>query len=80
MWAHGTRAWCRIAPRSLPGSRRAPIIRLAMSREPRPEDLLDRPLPDLRLPDQHGESFALRSFVGQKPLALFCYILNGSPG
>jgi len=55
-------------------------MRAVMSRELHPEDLLDQPLPDLRLPDQRGEPFAVRQSVGQKPFVLFCYILNGTPG
>jgi peroxiredoxin len=44
------------------------------------EDLLDRPLPDLTLPDASGTSYRLRQFVGRRPLVLFFYVLNGSPG
>ena len=43
------------------------------------EDLLDRPLPDLALPDHTGASFALRSRVGRGSLVLFFYLLNGTP-
>lgn len=45
-----------------------------------PPELLGRPLPDLALPDARGDRFALRQFVGRGPVALFFYILNGSPG
>ncbi|HYM81413.1 MAG TPA: hypothetical protein VEY91_08380 [Candidatus Limnocylindria bacterium] len=51
-----------------------------MSRARRPEELLDRPIPDLTLLDQTGAEFPVRRFVGRQPLALFCYILNGTPG
>ncbi|MEK7330045.1 MAG: hypothetical protein AAB113_04510 [Candidatus Eisenbacteria bacterium] len=44
------------------------------------EGLLGRPLPDLALPDSGGGDFRLRQFVGRRPLVLFFYILNGSPG
>ena len=44
------------------------------------QHLLDRPLPDLELPATPGETFRLRQHVGDRPLALFFYILNGSPG
>ena len=55
-------------------------MRAVMSRASRPDDLLDRQLPDLVLPDQRGEPFSVRQFVGEKPFVLFCYILNGTPG
>jgi hypothetical protein len=45
-----------------------------------PDGLLDRPLPDLTLPDSDGGDFRLRQFVGRRPLVLFFYILNASPG
>jgi peroxiredoxin len=51
-----------------------------MSRALGPEDFLDRPLPDFELPDQHGTTFRSRDLIGRRPLALFFYILNGSPG
>jgi thioredoxin-dependent peroxiredoxin len=44
------------------------------------DDLLDRPLPDLTLPDSLGGDYRLRQFVGRSPLVLFFYVLNGSPG
>lgn len=44
------------------------------------DGLLGRSLPDLVLPDSGGRDFRLRQFVGQRPLVLFFYILNGSPG
>ena len=46
----------------------------------RTEDLLDRPLPDLELPDSEGGAFPLRQFVGRSPLELFFYIHNATPG
>ena len=46
----------------------------------RGDTILSQPLPDLALLDAHGREFRLRQFVGQKPLVLFFYILNGSPG
>ena len=51
-----------------------------MSPAETPDGLLGRPLPDLTLPDSGGGAFGLRQFVGQRPLVLFFYILNGSPG
>ena len=42
--------------------------------------LIDRPIPDLTLPASDGSEFAFRQFVGQKPLVLFYYLLNGTPG
>jgi peroxiredoxin len=42
--------------------------------------LLGRALPDLSLPDSRGREYRLRQFVGQRPLVLFFYVLNGSPG
>ncbi len=46
-----------------------------------PQDgLLGRPLPDLTLPDSRGDTYRLRQFVGRRPLVLFFYLLNGSPG
>lgn len=46
----------------------------------RPEDLLDREIPDLVLPASNGEDFRFRGRVGRGPLALFFYIRNASPG
>ena len=45
-----------------------------------PGDLLGQPLPDLTLPDTHGADYRLRQFVGSRPLVLFFYVLNGTPG
>jgi hypothetical protein len=42
--------------------------------------LIDRPVPDLALPASNGSEFRFRQFVGQRPLALFFYLLNGTPG
>ena len=42
--------------------------------------LIDRPLPDLSFPSTQGEPFHLRRYVGERPLALFFYIRNGTPG
>ena len=44
------------------------------------QHLLDRPLPDLEFPSSVGGSFRLRQFVGERPLALFFYIRNSTPG
>ncbi len=50
----------------------------AMSRpNPRPS-LAGRPLPDAAPPDAHGAPFPLRG--RDRPLALFFYIRNGTPG
>ena len=46
----------------------------------RPQDLIDRPVPDLALPGTAGGTFALRSRVGVGALVLFFYIRNGTPG
>ena len=43
-------------------------------------DLIGRPLPDLTLPDSRGAPYRLRQFVGHRPLVLFFYVLNGTPG
>ena len=43
-------------------------------------NLLDRPLPDLSFPASQGGSFAFRQFVGVRPLVLFFYIRNSTPG
>jgi hypothetical protein len=45
-----------------------------------PDGLLGRPLPDLTLPDARGTDYRLRQFVARRPLVLFFYVLNGSPG
>lgn len=45
-----------------------------------PGGLLGRPLPDLTLPDTRGADYGLRQFVGSRPLVLFFYVLNGTPG
>jgi peroxiredoxin len=42
--------------------------------------LVDRPIPDLALPSSAGGELRLREFVGRRPLVLFFYVLNGSPG
>ena len=56
-------------------------VRLARVPTSEPRDsLLSQPLPDLGLPDASGREFRLRQFVGHRPLVLFFYILNGSPG
>jgi len=47
---------------------------------PEPHDLLGRPLADLTLPDTYGADYRLRQFVGSRPLVLFFYVLNGTPG
>lgn len=44
------------------------------------QHLLDRPLPDLAFPSSVGGTFRFRQHVGDRPLALFFYILNGTPG
>ena len=44
------------------------------------DGLLGRPLPDLTLPDSRGSAYRLRQFVTRRPLVLFFYVLNGSPG
>jgi peroxiredoxin len=43
------------------------------------QHLIDRPIPDLALPSSAGE-FRLRQFVGRRPLVLFFYIRNATPG
>ena len=45
-----------------------------------PVDLLGQPLPDLTLPDARGVDYRLRQFIPDRPLVLFFYILNGTPG
>ncbi|HKQ57281.1 MAG TPA: hypothetical protein VJY35_05400 [Candidatus Eisenbacteria bacterium] len=44
------------------------------------DELLGRPLPDLTLPDSRGGDYRLRQFIPHRPLVLFFYVLNGSPG
>lgn len=44
------------------------------------QHLLDRPLPDLSFLSSQGGVFAFRQFVGRKPLVLFFYIRNSTPG
>jgi hypothetical protein len=51
-----------------------------VSASPPPNDLLGRPLPDLTLPDSRGQDYRLQQFVPHRPLVLFFYILNGTPG
>jgi hypothetical protein len=46
---------------------------------PRPQDLLDRPIPDLVLDSTAGAPFGLRSRVGVRPLVLFFFIRSGTP-
>ncbi len=47
---------------------------------PPPDGLLGQPLPDLALKDIHGADYRLRRFVPHRPLVLFFYVLNGTPG
>jgi len=42
--------------------------------------LMDQPIPDLALASSQGGTFAFRQHVGQRPLVMFFYILNGTPG
>ena len=50
-------------------------------REPqRPDEMLDRAVPDLTLESSTGAPFPLRSRVGVGPLVLFFFIRNGTPG
>jgi peroxiredoxin len=51
-----------------------------VSSSPPPDALLGQPLPDLTLPDSNGAAFALRRFIPHRPLVLFFYVLNGTPG
>jgi peroxiredoxin len=55
------------------------MMRSAMAMHPL-QHLLDRPLPDLSFLSSQGGTFALRQFVGQRPLVLFFYIRNSTPG
>ena len=51
-----------------------------MTAPPPTDGLLNQPLPDLTLPDPRGVDYRLRQFVPHKPLVLFFYVLNGTPG
>ena len=44
------------------------------------DELLGRPIPDLTLPDTHGADYRLRQSIPRRPLVLFFYIMNGTPG
>jgi len=44
------------------------------------DELLGRPMPDLALLDTRGASFRLRQFIPHRPLVLFFYVMNGTPG
>jgi hypothetical protein len=44
------------------------------------ETLIERPIPDLELPSSAGGTFRFRRYIGERPLVLFFYILNGTPG
>ena len=48
--------------------------------EARPEELLDRPVPDLILPSTSGEPFRFHAHRGTGALVLFFYLRNASPG
>ena len=50
-----------------------------MSGASRVEELLHQPVPDLALPSTAG-LLRFRQFVGVRPLVLFFYIRNGTPG
>ncbi len=45
-----------------------------------PDEMIDRPVPDLELSSSQGGRFRLRGRVGVGPLALFFYIRNATPG
>ncbi len=47
---------------------------------PHPEELLQRPVPDLALPSSTGDRFRLRGHVGRGPLVLFFFLHHGTPG
>ena len=51
-----------------------------MDSSPPPESLLGRPMPDLALPDSRGTDYRLRGHIPHRPLVLFFYVLNGTPG
>jgi len=44
------------------------------------QPLIDRPIPDIALPASDGTEFRFRQFVGERPLVLFFYLMNGTPG
>ncbi len=53
-----------------------------MSNEPQiqVEDLIGQQIPDVSLAATFGDRFGLRQEVGRRPLVLFFYIRNGTPG
>jgi hypothetical protein len=51
-----------------------------MASRGRPEDLLDRDLPDLEFPSSPSGVYRLRDRVGVGPQVLFFYLRNGTPG
>jgi len=44
------------------------------------DELLGLPIPDLALADTGGAEYRLRQFIPLRPLVLFFYIMNGTPG
>lgn len=68
--------------RERPGAARPrPSATLPPVTAPRTLDaLLGRPIPDLTLADTRGADYRLRQFVSRRPLVLFFYIMNGTPG
>lgn len=63
------------------GTRGAPLCYARRVSQTRPQqNLVGSPLPDLTLPDVDGAAFALRQFVPHRPLVLFFYVMNGTPG
>jgi len=44
------------------------------------QPLIDCAIPDLALPASDGSLFRFRQYVGDRPLVLFFYLLNGTPG
>lgn len=48
--------------------------------DPRPEELLDRMIPDVALTGSDGETLRFRGRAGAGPLVLFFYVRNASPG
>jgi len=68
-----------VAP-DAPGRHGASVTLARMTAPRALDELLGRPMPDLTLPDIHGADYRLRQFIPHRPLVLFFYVMNGTPG
>jgi hypothetical protein len=77
-WVEEGQGSRRAGGRDLPILRRRDHNREVVAHALQP--LIDRPIPDIALPASDGTEFRFRQFVGERPLVLFFYLMNGTPG